>query len=624
MLRDSALLSIVMLERLQAVTIQNLKVSDFLEKEQKLRVKERVWFLPWLVKRNEEIPLSPTSHLLLTSYLLKRKKLENLEEQNHLLISNKYNLFSQIISFFYFKYILTRYFRKVAKLERENQWKKSSSAEQTHQFYPHVYIVRFNAWEYSAAKAIWPGLVRKIMNELEKKLFQGFIGQLDLIRFKFWRNLQLQLEDNKGTLIVIWVILAGLLAFALWKYKIDSKLFWGALVALGATGLFKLLVDTLTKPLSQWFVNLIQGSNYGKHIDYMEEIHSDLGLLAKRLENDNSRILVIIDDLDRCEPQKAVEVLQAVHLLLNFKSFIVCLGIDARIITRAVEQYYKNLLGPAKASGYEYLDKIVQIPFRIPESTPTEVKSFICDLLGNPLPPISTVSLPSNSSSTEESVKNQPTKPDNTTPSISTSSNQQDKPATDKLPETPALVAFSYEELEIFYQYVKFLRPNPRHLKRLVNVYRLVRTLAEYKKETFILNNPDPTIRWLVICGQWPYTAYAMLYYFNEMLERLEETKGNVDPLKYLETNFQENPLKYLHQRVLSQFESNQDAKNKQKKLDHDLDLLRMLLNKDSQLTWTELNTLSRYTVNFNPAVESVIKAEVPVEVSAYELEPDF
>ena len=36
----------------------------------------------------------------------------------------------------------------------------------------------------------------------------------------------------------------------------------------------------------------------------------------------NERILVIIDDLDRCEPGKAVEVLQAINLLLNFDSFI--------------------------------------------------------------------------------------------------------------------------------------------------------------------------------------------------------------------------------------------------------------------------------------------------------------
>lgn len=73
--------------------------------------------------------------------------------------------------------------------------------------------------------------------------------------------------------------------------------------------------------------------------------------------------------------------------------------------------------------------------------------------------------------------------------------------------------------------------------------------------------------------------------------------------------------------KVLSKFKFNQDAKNKQKKLDHDLDLLRILLKKYPELSWADLNTLSRYTVNFNPAVESFIKAESPIEVSANDLQ---
>lgn len=56
----------------------------------------------------------------------------------------------------------------------------------------------------------------------------------------------------------------------------------------------------------------------------MEEIKHDLEALERRLHDDDpkkptvGRILVVIDDLDRCEPTKSVEVLQAVNLLLNF------------------------------------------------------------------------------------------------------------------------------------------------------------------------------------------------------------------------------------------------------------------------------------------------------------------
>ena len=137
--------------------------------------------------------------------------------------------------------------------------------------------------------------------------------------------------------------------------------------------------EGLSNPLSQWVTALFEERDYGKQIGYMTEIRDDLERLGKRLKGDGGRILVTIDDLDRCEPEKSVEVLQAINLLLNFDSFVVCLGIDARVITRAVERHYQGLLGPSGASGYEYLDKVVQIPFRIPQPTDDEVSSFIED-----------------------------------------------------------------------------------------------------------------------------------------------------------------------------------------------------------------------------------------------------
>ena len=126
-------------------------------------------------------------------------------------------------------------------------------------------------------------------------------------------------------------------------------------------------------------MTLVEREDYGEELPYMREIRADLRFLANQMRHDGRRprILVTIDDLDRCEPEKAVEVLQAVNQLLDFDVFVVCLGIDARIITAAVEAHYKQLLGEAGASGYEYLDKIVQIPFRIPEPTLAEIEFFL-------------------------------------------------------------------------------------------------------------------------------------------------------------------------------------------------------------------------------------------------------
>jgi hypothetical protein len=105
------------------------------------------------------------------------------------------------------------------------------------------------------------------------------------------------------------------------------------------------------------------------------------------------------------------------------------------------------------------------------------------------------------------------------------------------------------------------------------------------------------------------YTTYAILYYFSEMLERIEERK-----MQSLPENI--DPLQYLLKEVNLQFKENKDALVKQRKLDHDPDLLRMLLqHQEGRLTWEQLTIIRQYTVNFNPAVEAVLKAEVPINL---------
>jgi hypothetical protein len=84
-----------------------------------------------------------------------------------------------------------------------------------------------------------------------------------------------------------------------------------------------------------------------------------------------------MDDLDRCEPSKAVEVLQALVLLTEEMPFFVLLGVDPRVVVAAVESVHDKFFNYAGISGYEFLDKIVNIPFAIP-SLVKEDKKLLC------------------------------------------------------------------------------------------------------------------------------------------------------------------------------------------------------------------------------------------------------
>ena len=78
------------------------------------------------------------------------------------------------------------------------------------------------------------------------------------------------------------------------------------------------------------------------------------------------RVIVYVDDLDRCQPHVVVRVLDTLKLLLSFPHFVVVVGVDSRWLMRALEIHFGGLLGPAGAeetsvaSPHNYLDKIFQ------------------------------------------------------------------------------------------------------------------------------------------------------------------------------------------------------------------------------------------------------------------------
>jgi cell division protein FtsB len=91
------------------------------------------------------------------------------------------------------------------------------------------------------------------------------------------------------------------------------------------------------------------------------------------------RIVLYIDDLDRCPTDRVVQVLEAVHLLLALKLFVVVVGVDSRWLMQSLRHHYAaQMRGPGgqpftraedrsywESTPQNYLEKIFQIPFSI-------------------------------------------------------------------------------------------------------------------------------------------------------------------------------------------------------------------------------------------------------------------
>jgi hypothetical protein len=71
------------------------------------------------------------------------------------------------------------------------------------------------------------------------------------------------------------------------------------------------------------------------------------------------RIVLYVDDLDRCAPRRVVEVLQAVNLLLTMELFVVVVAVDPRWLLKSLRRHHEGLFDDNEVA---YLDKIFHIP----------------------------------------------------------------------------------------------------------------------------------------------------------------------------------------------------------------------------------------------------------------------
>ncbi|WP_292431025.1 P-loop NTPase fold protein [Mesorhizobium sp.] len=101
------------------------------------------------------------------------------------------------------------------------------------------------------------------------------------------------------------------------------------------------------------------------------------------------RIVLYIDDLDRCPPKQVVDVLQAIHLLLTFPLFVVMVAVDVRWVREALAKHYPDQIDEKARAGAngaatagDYLEKIFQIPYWVRAMTADNTRQLLEDRLG--------------------------------------------------------------------------------------------------------------------------------------------------------------------------------------------------------------------------------------------------
>lgn len=99
------------------------------------------------------------------------------------------------------------------------------------------------------------------------------------------------------------------------------------------------------------------------------------------------KLVVIIDDLDRCTPDRIIENLEAIKLFLNVDKTAFVIGADPRIVKHAIEYRYKTQLEVSSNNDgnsrivTDYLEKLIQVPYNLPKLSDSEVETYLTLLL---------------------------------------------------------------------------------------------------------------------------------------------------------------------------------------------------------------------------------------------------
>lgn len=131
--------------------------------------------------------------------------------------------------------------------------------------------------------------------------------------------------------------------------------------------------------LKKIYSNISDELNNKELRDDIRKFQKEFATLLK--ESKISRLVVFVDELDRCRPDTILETLEAIKLFLFEGKVAFVIGADERHISYAVKSKFKDIEGIQIDIGKEYLEKLIQYPIRIPQLNMDEVEIYIACLL---------------------------------------------------------------------------------------------------------------------------------------------------------------------------------------------------------------------------------------------------
>jgi predicted KAP-like P-loop ATPase len=227
-------------------------------------------------------------------------------------------------------------------------------------------FVEFNAWLYQGYDDARASLLEVIASTLEQeatKRKKGVEKAKDLMKRVDWLRAA-KLTASSGMALALGLPPVGLIGEAV---NVGTKV-----LSRGATGDDVAAVDETAGRVGSTASGLIKPK---KPHSPPKEIHAIRDSFEDALSTMGVKLVVLIDDLDRCLPPTTISTLEAIRLFLFLKNTAFVIAADDAMIKHAVRDHFEGI--EDENLVINYFDKLIQIPIRVPPLGTQEVRAYM-------------------------------------------------------------------------------------------------------------------------------------------------------------------------------------------------------------------------------------------------------
>jgi hypothetical protein len=473
---------------------------------------------------------------------------------------------------------------------QEKEMKMRKKAEEIRNNYPEIQkypknldytypTIWFNAWKYDKEKSLLAAMIIEIFSQINSKYgYGGYIFKIRLALKRF--GLKTILTDLIKNFLPPIILLIGVMSWLISSTNLNKNSFielnttyysdFGMLntfyffqfqliknlfILIGSFAIgYTYIKKIYTNPFSISINKLYNESNIEEKIGFIrefEKIFSDVvSIITKHSSNKaDKKLIIFIDDLDRCKPPKSAEVIEAINTILDADNCIFIIGMDSKMVELSIESKYKSLAGSIESRdsatssiGKLFLEKIIQINFRIPDPSPKVFNKFIEETLLY-LKGKQEISKSIIIKEEVERYKNliesaigsdqaNPITLDKAVNEVLLTSVDIDKNILEEAKNDLFAKYLFEEKYNLFEENLdvinailnaqKYLGPNPRKIKRFINNFRLQALIANRRKllENHVIDLSELS-RLIILEMKWPKLFEAMIEN-RKLLEQLK------------------------------------------------------------------------------------------------------